>query len=581
MDFNLQKGSRSRILAGLLLAIAAIFIVRLFYLQILQYGHYRDLANQEQIKQLAIPAQRGRIYALDGTSPVPLVMNETVYTVFADPTVVDNQTKVVDTIRSVAGGEAKSNIAALLKEKDSRYQILATGITLDQTKKIKAVGLHGIGFQAHSQRVYPEGGLAAQVLGFVNADGAGKYGLEGGMDSQLKGVDGQLKSVTDVADVPLTIGNQNIDTPAKNGTDVVLSIDRNIQSKVEQSLADGLKRNGATNGSVIVLNPQNGQVVAMANLPTYNPGSFNTVTNAADFNNDIISHPYEPGSDIKTFTMATGVDKNVVHAGDTYNNTGSIQVADITVNNASGDTKFGDITFQTALAYSLNTGFVTVAERLGDGSNITLAARNTMYDYFHNKFRLGQLTGIPLAGEAAGQVVAPDDPSGEGNAVRYSNMSFGQGMDVTMLQVASGFDAIVNGGTYYKPTLINGAVDGSGTVQKMATDAGTRILQQSTSDEVRNMIVTARQSVFPGIDKAGYQVGGKTGTSQVAINGGYANDETVGTYLGFGGGNDAKYVIMVEVSGDHKILQGARDAMPIFTDISNWLLDYLQVPPKS
>jgi cell division protein FtsI/penicillin-binding protein 2 len=580
MKFNLQKGSRSRVLAGLLVAIAAIFIVRLFYLQVIKYGYYRDLANSEQIKQLTIPASRGLVYALDGSTPVPLVLDQTVYRVEADPSEVDDQSKVVDSINSIAGGNTKSNFSDLLKVKGSLYAILATGLSLDQATKLKAVGLHGIILKAYSQRVYPEGGLAGQVLGFVNNAGVGNYGIEGGMNDELKGTDGLLKSVTDVADVPLTIGNQNIDKPAKNGQNVVLSIDRNIQSKVEQALADGLQRNHATNGSVLVLNPQNGQVLAMANLPSYDPATFNQVTDVANFNNNIISHPYEPGSDIKTFTMATGVDKNVVHASDTYNNTGSINVAGTVINNAEGDKYFGTINFQTALQYSLNTGFVTVAERLGDGSNINLNARNTMYDYFHNKFRLGQLTNIPLAGEQGGQIIAPDDPSGQGNAVRYSNMAFGQGMDVTMLQVASGFNAIVNGGTYYKPSIVAGSIDSDGNFNKQNIAAGTRILQQSTSDEVRQMIVTGRQTVFPGIDKAGYQVGGKTGTSQVAINGGYASDETVGTYLGFGGGNDAKYVIMVEVSGDHKILQGAKDAMPIFTDISNWLLDYLQVPPK-
>ncbi len=581
MKFELAYGSRSRILAGLLIAIAAIFVIRLFYLQIIQYGYYKSLADKEQIKQLDIPAQRGMIYALDGSRPVPLVMNQTVYTVFADPSVVDEPDKVVNTIKSIAGGNAKANVADLLKIKKSRYQILAKNVSLTQTKKIKEVGLHGIGFQANSQRVYPEGGLAGQVLGFVNTDGTPNYGIESGMNDQLKGKDGLLKSVTDVANVPLTIGNANIDKPAQNGENVVLSIDRNVQSKVEQALADGVKKAGATNGSVVVLNPQNGRILAMANVPTYNPANYNQVTDASYFNNNVISRPYEPGSDIKTFTMATGVDKNVVRANDTYNNTGSINVEGITINNASGDKRFGIITFQTALAYSLNTGFVTVAERLGDGSNITLNARKTMYNYFYDKFRLGQLTGIPLSGEAAGRIVSPNDPSGEGNAVRYSNMAFGQGMDVTMLQVASGFNAIVNGGTYYKPSIVAGSIGDDGTFSKVSPNSGTRILQQSTSDEVRQMVVTGRQTVFPGIDKAGYQVGGKTGTSQVAVNGGYANNETVGTYLGFGGGNQAQYVIMVEVSAPNKIIQGAQNAMPIFTDISNWLLDYLQVQPKS
>lgn len=582
MDFNLQKGSRSRILAGLLLGIAAIFVIRLFYLQVIKYSYYRDLANAQQIKELTIPAQRGLIYAMNGNNtPVPLVLNETVYTVFADPTVVSDKAKVVDTMNSLADSYEQPNIADLLNVKDSRYEVLAKAVPRDITEKIKAVGLNGVGFQATSQRVYPEGSLAAQVLGFVDTNNNGQYGIEQGMNSQLSGTPGLLKSVTDVADVPLTIGTQNIDRPAKNGENVVLSIDRNIQSEVEQQLAAGVKKAGATYGSAIMLNPQNGRVLAMANVPSYDPSAYSKVTDAADFNNDVISRPYEPGSDIKTFMMSTGVDVGAVSASDTYNNTGSIDVDGITINNATGDKEFGNITFQTALAYSLNTGFVTVAERIGGGS-ITYQARQTIYDYYHNKFKLGQLTGIPLANEASGIIVPPNDPSGQGNAVRYSNMAFGQGMDATMLQVASGFNAIVNGGTYYQPTIIAGTMDDQGNYTPKATPKGTQILKQSTSDEVRNMVVVARHMVFPNEDPPGYahQVGGKTGTSQIAENGGYATDATEGTYLGFGGGSKPQYVIMVELWGPHEIMQGAQNAMPIFTAISDWMLNYYGIAPQ-
>lgn len=582
MDFQLQKGSRSRVLAGLLLGIAAIFVIRLFDLQIIKYSYYRNLANAQQVKELTIPAQRGEIYALNRNTPVPLVMNETVYTVFADPTVVTNKAKIVSTLNNLANSYEQPNISDLLNIQHSRYEILAKAVPKDIATKIKAVGLKGVGFQANSQRVYPEGTLAAQTLGFVNSDGQGEYGLEQGMNSQLAGTDGLLKSVTDVADVPLTIGNKNIDKPAKNGENVVLTIDRNVQAEVEKALADGVKKAGASYGSAIMLNPQNGQIMAMANVPSYDPAKYYDVTNGADFNNDVISRPYEPGSDIKTFTMATGVDVGAVHANDTYNNTGSVNVDGIVVNNATGDTEFGNITFQTALAYSLNTGFVTVAERMGNGTDITLKARDTMYNYFHNKFKLGQLTGIPLAGEAPGIIISPEDPSGQGNAVRYSNMSFGQGMDATMLQVASGFNAIVNGGTYYKPSLIAGTVDANGNFIPKSPYKGEQILKPSTSAEVKQMAITARHMVFPKIDPAGYanQIGGKTGTSQVAENGGYASDATEGTYLGFGGENSPQYVIMVELWGPHEIMQGAQNAMPIFTTISDWMINYLGIAPK-
>lgn len=578
MKLELQKGSRSKILAGLMLGIMAIFVARLFYLQIIQHDYYVKLANNEQVKRLTIPAKRGVIYALDESTPVPLAMNQTVYTVFADPKIVTNDEKVVEVIKKVAGGNAKSNLSELLAKKESRYQILATKVTKTQAELIKKAELNGIGFQEGSQRVYPENGLASQVLGFVNFDGVGRYGVEGKLNERLTGTNGLLQSVTDVSDVPLTIGDNNINTPAKNGENIVLSIDTNVQLKTEQALADGIARTGATKASVIVMDPQTGRIMAMANQPTYNSSEYNNVTDSSVFNNDVISKPYEPGSDIKTLTMAVGIDKNVVTPTSTYNNVDYIQVDDYSIANASlGQT--GTITFQHAMNWSLNTGFVTVMMRLGDGEHITRQARDTVYDYFHNKFHLGQITGVELSYEAEGTVFAPT--TSEGNAVRYATMAFGQGMDVTMVQVASAFSSIVNGGKYYTPTVLAGKIDSSGEYIENKITSPTISLSELAADQVRGMAQTARSSNFPGIDKAGYYVGGKTGTSQVAKNGAYSDDETVGTYLGFGGSEElSKYVIMVQVSGENRAFAGNTDAMPIFTDISNWMLDYLKIKPK-
>lgn len=579
MKLELLKGSRSRILAAVIFAIMAVFVVRLFYLQVIQHNYYLGLAQQEQLALFKIPATRGVLYAKNGDEPVQLVMNETVYTVFVDPQVVDDKDKVVEVMKKIAGGNVRDEFEKLIDRKESRYQIIATKVTRVQADKIKAEGLHGIGFQEVSQRVYPEGQLAAQVLGFVNTEGTGNYGIEGKLNDELKGKDGQLKTVKDISNVPLTIGNNNVKTPAINGKNYVLSIDRSIQSHSEQALAAGLQRTGATHGSVLVMDPQTGKVLAMANLPTYNPGEYFKVEDVSAFNNGTISAPYEPGSDVKTFTMATGIDKGVVKASDTYNNTDYIEVDDRTITNATkGHT--GIITFQTALTWSLNTGFVTVAQRLGDGKEITKKARDTMYEYFHDRLGLGEVTGVELANEAKGTVISPDDA--DGNAVRYSNMSFGQGLDATMIQVTAGFSAIINGGNYYKPTIIDGYVDDDGEYHQNAKPSPTKtgVVTASTSDQIREMTHVARSSSFGSVDKPGYYIGGKTGTSQVIVNGKYSDTETVGTYLGYGGSDAPKYVIMVQVSGKDKQLQGARDALPIFTDISNWMLDYLKIQPK-
>ncbi len=581
MQLDLKKGSRPWILAIVTFVIMAVFIGRLFYLQVIRHGYYMELANREQLKQLVIPSKRGEIYAMDSGQPVKVVLNETVYTVFADPKVVDKPHDMVALVRRVAGGNARANLDSLVARKESRYQILATKVTRKQAELMKKEHLKGLGFQETTQRVYPEAQLAAQTLGFVDTEGKGKYGIEGALNVRLTGVDGSLQSVTDVSNVPLTIGNNNVKKPAKNGDNVVLTVDRNVQAYAEKALADGLQRSHATNGSVMIMDPQSGRVLAMANLPTYNPGEYNKVTDVAAFNNATISAPYEPGSDIKTLTMATGLDKGVIEPTSTYNNTDSIKVEDRTISNATkGQT--GIITMQHALDYSLNTGMVTVAQRLGDGANITRGARNTMYEYFHDRLGLGAMTGIELANEAEGTVIAPTDV--DGGAVRYSNMAFGQGMDVTMVQVCAAFSTIINGGTYYQPTVLAGKMSDDGTAMTPNPVKPTRpgMISPASSNTVRDMIHKARAIFRSNGDKPGFYTGGKTGTSQTIEDGKYVDDQTVGTYLGFGGDSAAtpRYVIMVQVSGAKMNLKGDRDAMPIFTDISNWLIDYLKLQPK-
>ena len=583
MNLDLIKGSRSRILAGLVLAIASVFAIRLFYLQIIQHGHYVGLAQTEQVKRERLPATRGEIYALNGNEPVKLVMNETVYTAFVDPVlIIENGTadEIAKVMKEVAGGNLRPNIGYLLTKKESRYQIIATRVTRTQAEKIREHKFSGIGFQSVSQRVYPEGTLGAQVLGFVNSEGIGNYGIEAYMNSDLSGTDGRLETVTDVSDVPLTVGDRNVRQPAVDGRNIVMTIDRNVQSYAEKALMDGLKRSNATDASAVVMDPMTGRVLAIANVPTYDPAKYYEVTDVSLFNNAAISVPYEPGSDIKTYTMAAAVDKGVASANDTFYNTDSIKVADRTITNATkGHT--GVISFQTALNWSLNTGFVTLAQRMGNGTQITREARDTMYDYFHNRFGLGQLTGIELANEQKGIVRSPDHP--DGNAVRYSNMSFGQGLDSTVMQVSAGFSAIVNGGNFYRPTVIDGYIDSDGKYTKSEQAAPVRpgVVKATTSKEIKEMTHIGR-SGFRGIDKPGYYVGGKTGTSQVVKNGVYSEDETIATYLGYGGGDidSPKYVIMVSIHGKGRILGGSADAMPIFNDISNWMLDYLKIQPK-
>lgn len=574
MKILFAKHSRVRILSGILTVTVALIVARLFQLQVIDHQKYRQLAYQEQVKKLTIPAHRGLIYALDHQTPAPLVMNETVYTMFVDPQVVKDDKAVLATLVGLNQDLIIGNPTEKLTQKNTRYQVLARGLSRQQAEAIKAKKLTGIGFQAVSRRIYPEGALASQVLGFVNANG-GQYGVEGKLDKRLTGENGVLEAVTDISDVPLTVGEKYTNIPARNGDNLVLSIDRNIQSQVEKILKAGLEKVGADNGSALVMNPQTGQIMAMVNYPSYSVAEFNKVKDVALFNNATVDRPYEAGSVIKVFTVAMGINEGKITPQTVFYNQDTVKVGDRTIKNAYKG-KIGNITMQDALQYSLNTGMVNIISRLG-GGNIDRSARNIIYNYFHDRFRLGQKTNVELP-ETAGVIIPPTEV--EGNAVRYSNMSFGQGMDVTMVQVAAGFSAIINGGVYYQPTVLAGTVENGIFKAQAPKVIDGQVVKNTTSTQVRQMLTEARRLYYKNVDRAGYEIGGKTGTSEKIVDGKYVENQTIATYLGYGGTNRPEYVIMIRVDGKGKYLAGNTDAAPIFTDISNWLIDYLKLYPK-
>lgn len=566
----------------ILMGCMAIFVVRLFWLQVVQHGDYAAIAKQSQQRQFTIPATRGEIYMMDGTKAVPVVLNRAVYSVIADPGAVKSSdiSKITAALRDIAGGEMLGSVEERLAKENSRYEILAKNITKAQAEKLQKYNFPGVGFQQGSVRNYPEGQLAAQVLGFVDSEGAGQYGIEQQMNDELKGRDGVLQSVTDVRNVPLHVGKDNVHIAPKPGENVVLTIDRNVQSYAEEALKRGVEKAGATEGSVLIMDPNNGVVLAMANYPTYHPGEFYAVEDMAVFTNASTMVPYEPASVIKTFTMATGIDKGVVTAQTPFYNTDCIPVADRTMCNALKGLG-GPSTMQDVLNNSLNVGTITIARRLGNGSSVNGQARQTMYEYFHNKFGLGEKTGIEVA-EEAGYIYPPD--TAEGNEVRYSAMTFGQSLSLTMIQVASGFCSVINGGEYYKPTLVNGTVDNDKRVALKAQKPLHRTVSEGTSAQMRSMLETARQSSWMGKeDRGGYAIGGKTGTAEtVSASGEYTQSETVATYIGYGGTERPEYVIMVRVAAPGKglNLEGGLHAGPVFADVSNWMIDYMKLAPK-
>ena len=578
-------GSRALNMQFLIMAIGLILTARLFYLQIVKYQHYSKLAVAEHQKKFTIPASRGTLYFRDGDQIVPAVLNSTVYTLYADPREVDNPKKTAEKIAATLPVD-KAKLEKIMKSKDTSYAVLVKRLSKDQVNQLfkdKKL-LTGVNVTPVPQRVYPEGVLGAQVLGFVNDEGTGQYGVESALNASLTGKPGLLKATTDVNGVPLSLDDAtNVAEQPKEGQDTVLSIDRNIQAKAEEALAQGLKNANATRGSVVVMDPNTGAVRAMANLPTFDPAKYYDVGDDAyqKFQNRVVSDQYEAGSVIKVLTVAAGLDSGAVSKDSRFNNTGSVRVDDATIKNVEQDVN-GSRSMTDILKYSLNTGVIYVLSQMG-GGNINGQARDKLYDYFTNHYGFGGTTGIEQGGEGTGSIYGPHTE--QGNNVRYSNMAFGQGMGVTMIQVASAFSAVVNGGDYYKPHVVEGTTDSTGSVHvTKPKPEHAKIVSPSTSSTVLDMTRTALRetSSIASLVRPGYNVGGKTGTSQTIDprTGKYTTDVTVGSYLGYGGDEKPRYVIMVRVDDPHTAgFSGAAAAAPIFANISNWLIDYYNIKP--
>ena len=580
MWYNITM-SRNKFLKFGLLAVVAVIVTRLFFIQIIQHDYWTEKAAAQHTLQNVLRAERGEIYMMDGDEPVAVVMNATVYTVIVDPMLTD-EGEAKTQLDEILGDKRIAEWEDVFSDRSRRYYIVGKNVERKAAEKIAEADITGVWLQANTKRVYPEGDLAATVLGFVNADGVGQYGVEGALNETLTGKDGVLKTLKDINNVALSIGDDNVKIPAEDGEDVVLTIDRNMQYQVEKLLADQSKKLGFKNISALVMDPNNGEILAMANVPGYDPANFGEVESAASYVNHVVEDPYEPASVCKTFAFATGMEYGVMSAEKTFINENVTYVDNWPIKNSTQRTELlGAIDMQTALNWSLNTGSTQVLRWLGGSeTEINSLGRKRLYEYYHDKFGLGELTGIELY-EAEGTVYGPDSGI-DGIDSTYANMTFGQNMQVTMLQVAAAFSSVVNGGEYYTPTIVKGKLENGKLVEREETQPVRRTVNVATSAAMREMLYNTRRSWRAnGTDTAGYYVGGKTGTAQVIKDGKYSFDETQATYIGFGGteGEKPAYVIIVRVWEDGKTAGGEAQALPVFNVVKNYVQDYLKIRP--
>ena len=562
--------------------------MRLFVIQIIEHGSWVAKADEEHTLLETISARRGEIYMMNGDEPVAVVLNQTAYEIIIDPTVTKKET-IEYVINTYVKDYSKANLDEIYSTEGLRYSIVAKNVPRDiaekiaHDEKVSAVWLKKI-----NQRVYPEGELASGLLGFVNDEGVGQYGVEGSLNDELNGEDGLLKTTVDVNQVALSVDNDSIEIPAKDGANVVLSVDRGLEEGIEEISKNTIASSAATNASVLVMKPGTGEIVAMANLPNYDPNNYSEVVDASAYKNYAVDDPYEPASICKSFTFSAAINEGKMTGDTTYFNNHYDTIDGWKIENAEQrSTLYGPISMRTALYWSLNTGSIQALRLLGDNpSEITQEGRERLYDYYYNKFRLGQVTGIELI-EQTGFI--PDPNEGWGRDSTYANMTFGQNLAITMVQTAAAWSAVVNGGTYHTPTIVKGTyVDGELKTGKesgvaVAEDVNDQILTPETSAAMREMLKNNRSyRAQLGIDPAGYDLGGKSGTAQVVINGAYDDSfsQLVGSYIGYiaPSGEMPEYVIMVRMWGAGQSI-GSGDAQALFESLSKYLISYYKIQP--
>lgn len=584
VDTTKSLHHRIKILRNVVLVLLAIILVRLFFIQIVEHGMWVAKADEEHTLLETIVAKRGEIYMMDDGEPVPVALNQTTYNIIIDPAVTDK-----DALKHALETHAKDYIAVDIDEtygtEGLRYSIVAKNVPRAAADLIAKENLSAVWFQPNNQRVYPEGEMASGLLGFVNADGLGQYGVEGSLNHILSGKDGLLKATADVNKVALSIGKDNTKIPAEDGKNVVLTVDRGLQLGLEEVAAEQVASTIATNASVLVMDSNTGEVLSMVNVPNYDPGNYGDVTDASAYVNYTTDISYEPASVCKNFAFSAAINEGVMTPDTTYFNEGYVTIDGWKIQNAEQrESLYGTITMRTALNWSLNTGSIYALKLLGGNPNeITQSGREKLYDYYYNKFRLGQPTGIEIM-EDIGYI--PDPNEGWGRDSVYANMTFGQNLGLTMLQVATAFSAVVNGGTYHTPTIVEGTLENGELIPAARTDiVEDKILSDDTSATMRDLLIFNRTSKRnSGIDKPGYAIGGKSGTAQVIIDGAYDDpmSETVGTYIGFVGpeGELPKYTIMVKIWGEGQHLDGTLHAGGLFDSVSNYVINYLKIKPE-
>lgn len=549
--------------------VALLIVGKLYVLQIVRHSTYVAIAENQHKSSTALQAKRGEIFLQDEGQPYPVAVNREMQMAYAVVREMKDVNSAIDSLPSILGLE-KSFVQDKLSDPNDMFEILKHKLSDEEATKIREAKIGGIYLSPESFRYYPAGELASQLVGFVGSNGGeqkGMYGIEASWEKKLRGESGMLSQEGDSRGRWISVSDRDVQE-AKNGPDVILTINHTVQFEVEKILKQTMEKFSAEGATAIVMDPKTGKILALANQPSFNPNDFSQIEDISVFSNPAVSSPYESGSVFKAFTEAIGIDDGKINGDTTYVDTGIVKEAGYEIRNS--DLKANGVqTMTEVLEKSLNTGVIYIEKLVG----------NKKFAEYVGMFGFGKKSGIDLPGEVPGSV---NNLSNANATINFFTASFGQGISVTPIQLVTAYAALANKGTLMKPQIIEELHYADGSVEKINPQEVRQVISESSAEQTSKML---RSVVVNGhgsrADVPGHLVGGKTGTAQVAKAGakGYEDGINIGSFAGYAPTDDARFVVLVKIINPKGVEWAESSAAPTFGQIMKFLLEYYKVNP--
>ena len=563
-----REASRKRNIQ-LLLAFTALTVLiaaRVVHVQIVRSHELADRAVAERLEVDTIPARRGDIYDARGTLLATDLPSARVWAILGN---IEDHQRTAELLAPLLE-QPVEELLTQLSTPDVEWLLLARQIEPEAVAALEALQLAGILLEPEPLRFYPNGEFAAHILGFTNVEHEGNYGVEGGHDQSIGGDAGTLIAERDGDGNVIALTPSYWDPP-EDGSDIVLTIDSGVQLLIERVLEETVREQRAKGGTIIVQDPRTGAILGMASWPVYDPNAYGEVDDLGVFTNPAVSRVYEPGSTFKAIVMAIGIDDGAVTADSTFDDApGYREIPEhppITNNNGA---IYGVQTMTEVLVRSSNLGAIHVAEQIG---------ADRLYQRLM-QFGIGKLSGIELQGEERGILTKPWER--DWNETLFFTNAFGQGIAVTPLQMINAYSAVVNGGHLMEPYIVAEEHQPDGEVIVHEPEVRREIISEESSAVMREMlhqVVERRTEHYPQIE--GYEIGAKTGTAQVpSPDGGYIEDTTIASIVGFGPVEDPQFVVMVKIDEPQETPWGETAAGPALGEILRELFLLYGIQPE-